>query len=152
MSHLWGQTSVKTSRRRARDVALQVLFQCDIGRVPVDEALATARAREMGADWEFIETLCRGTVARQRELDDLIVPLLQGWSLERLASVDRAILRMALFELQGMDTPAAAVIDEAVELAKRYGTEDSGRFVNGVLGAALRAVRPPTGSQTGPGV
>jgi N utilization substance protein B len=120
--------------------------------VPVDEALAAARARETGADWEFIEALCRGTIARQREMDDLIVPLLQGWSLERLASVDRAILRMALFELQGMDTPAAPVIDEAVELAKRYGTEDSGRFVNGVLGAALRTVRPPAGSQTGPGV
>ena len=143
---------MKTSRRRARDVALQVLFQCDVGRVPVDEALAAARAREAGADWEFIETLCRGSIAHQREMDDLIVPLLQGWSLERLASVDRAILRMALFELQQMDTPAAAVIDEAVELAKRYGTEDSGRFVNGVLGASLRAVRPPAGSQTGPGL
>jgi len=118
----------------------------------VDEALAAARAREAGADWEFIETLCRGSIAHQREMDDLIVPLLQGWSLERLASVDRAILRMALFELQQMDTPAAAVIDEAVELAKRYGTEDSGRFVNGVLGASLRAVRPPAGSQTGPGL
>jgi N utilization substance protein B len=133
-------------------VALQVLFQCDVGRVPVEEALAAARARDTGADWEFIETLCRGTITRQRELDDVIAPLLQGWSLERLASVDRAILRMALYELQDMDTPAAAVIDEAVELAKRYGTEDSGRFVNGVLGAALRAIRQAAGSQTGPGL
>jgi len=143
---------VKTRRRRARDIALQVLFQCDIGRAPVDEALAAARARDPGAEWDFIEALCRGTLARQRELDEVIAPLLQGWSLERLASVDRAILRMALYELQDMDTPEAAVIDEAVELAKRYGTEDSGRFVNGVLGAALRAVRPAAGSQAGPGV
>jgi N utilization substance protein B len=145
------RAAVKTRRRRARDVALQVLFQCDLGRVPVDEALAAARARDPGADWDFIETLCRGAVARQRELDRVIAPLLEGWSLERLASVDRAILRMALHELQQMDTPAAAVIDEAVELAKRYGTEDSGRFVNGVLGAALRALRPGAGSQAGPG-
>jgi len=149
---LWGHGIVRTRRRRARDLALQILFQCDVGRVPVGEALTAARTRETGADWEFIEALCRGAVAHQRELDDLIVPLLQGWSLERLASVDRAILRMALFELQSMDTPAAAVIDEAVELAKRYGTEDSGRFVNGVLGAAVRAAQPPAGSQTGPGV
>jgi N utilization substance protein B len=134
------------------------LFQCDVGRVPVGEALAAGRAREAaqagasGADWEFIDTVCRGAVAHQHELDALIVPLLQGWSLDRLASVDRAILRMALFELQNLDTPPAAVIDEAVELAKRYGTEDSGRFVNGVLGAALRAAQPPAGSQAGPGV
>jgi N utilization substance protein B len=143
---------VKTRRRRARDLALQILFQCDVGRVPVDEALAAGRSRESGADWEFIDAVCRGAVAQQHELDALIVPLLQGWSLDRLASVDRAILRMALFELQNMDTPPAAVIDEAVELAKRYGTEDSGRFVNGVLGASVRAAQPPAGSQAGPGV
>jgi N utilization substance protein B len=148
---LWDHRVVRTRRRRARDLALQILFQCDVGRVPVDEALAAGRAREAAADWEFIDTVCRGAVAHQHELDTLIVPLLQGWSLDRLASVDRTILRMALFELQNMDTPPAAVIDEAVELAKRYGTEDSGRFVNGVLGAAVRAAQPPAGSQAGPG-
>jgi N utilization substance protein B len=150
--YLWDRPIVRTRRRRARDLALQILFQCDVGRVPVDEALAAGRGREAGADWEFIDTVCRGAVAHQHALDALIVPLLQGWSLDRLASVDRAILRMALFELQNMDTPPAAVIDEAVELAKRYGTEDSGRFVNGVLGAAVRAAQPPAGSQAGPGV
>ncbi len=142
---------MKTRRRRARDIALQVLFQYDVGRVPINEALAAARHQDAGAEWDFIEPLCKGTVAHLRELDQVITPLLQGWSLERLASVDRTILRMALHELRHMETPAAAVIDEAVELAKRYGTEDSGRFVNGVLGVAVRAIRPVAGSQAGPG-
>lgn len=133
---------MKARRRRARDVALQVLFQHDVGRLPVDEALASARRLDPGADWAFIEAVCAGTVAHAAEVDALMAPLLAGWSLERLANVDRTILRLALYELRFMTTPASVVINEAVELAKRYGTEASGGFVNGVLGAAHRAARP----------
>ncbi|MDR7520956.1 MAG: transcription antitermination factor NusB [Armatimonadota bacterium] len=129
---------MKTRRRRARDTALQVLFQHDVGRLPIDEALAVARRDDASVDWDFVEVLCRGVAERQAELDDLILQHLAGWTLDRLASIDRVILRMALYELRHLPTPSAVVINEAVELAKRYGTDDSGRFVNGVLGAVHR--------------
>jgi N utilization substance protein B len=140
---------VKQRRRHARDLALQVLFQHDVGRLPIDEALATARRTHADADWEFVETLCRGTVAHAAELDAAIVPLLEGWTLDRLANVDRTILRLAIYELRYLSTPPPVAISEAVELAKRYGTETSGTFVNGLLGALQRgrtqASRPASG-------
>jgi N utilization substance protein B len=129
---------VKIHGRRARDIALQVLFQNEVGRLPIQEALALARRDEPGVDWTFVEELCRGVAGRRADLDGLISPHLSGWTLERLASVDRVILRMALYELRYFVTPPAVVINEAVELAKRYGTDESGRFVNGVLGAIFR--------------
>ncbi len=132
---------MKPRRRHARDLALQVLFQHDVGRLPIDEALATARRADANADWPFVEALCRGTVEHAAELDAAITPLLEGWTLDRLANIDRAILRLAIYELQHLSTPPGVVINEAVELAKRYGTETSGAFVNGVLGALERAGR-----------
>jgi len=129
---------VKPRRRHARDLALQVLFQHDVGRLPIDEALATARRADADADWPFVEALCRGTVACAAELDAAITPLLEGWTIDRLANIDRAILRLAIYELRYLSTPPRVVINEAVELAKRYGTETSGAFVNGVLGALER--------------
>lgn len=137
---------VTSRRRRARDLALQVLFQHDVGRVPIEEALAVARRQHPAADWAFIEEVCSGTVAHAKELDTLIEPRLAGWALDRLANVDRTILRLALYELNHTTTPAGVVINEAVELAKRYGTEASGGFVNGVLSAAL-AARSPAGGR-----
>ncbi|MBI3998683.1 MAG: transcription antitermination factor NusB [Armatimonadetes bacterium] len=142
---------MKTRRRRARDVALQVLFQHDVGRLPIEEALEIARQKDPGADWPFIEAVCRGAAAHSAELDAVIAPLLEGWSLDRLASVDRTILRLALYELRHMETPPGVVINEAVELAKRYGTETSGAFVNGVLGAAYRAGAPQAPSRPAQG-
>jgi N utilization substance protein B len=130
--------TVRRRRRRTRDLAIQVLFQHEVGRLPIEEALAVARREDAGVDWPFVETLCRGVAERRSELDALIVPHLTGWSLDRLASIDRVILRAALYELRYLPTPPGAVINEAVELAKRYGTEDSGSFVNGVLGAVFR--------------
>lgn len=142
---------MKTRRRRARNTALQVLFQHDVGRLPIEEALAVARRQDPGGDWPFIEALCAGTVSHAAELDAVISPLLEGWALDRLANVDRTILRLALYELRYMATPAAVVINEAVELARRYGTEASGGFVNGVLGAAHRASRTTAESRSAPG-
>jgi len=142
---------VKTRRRHARDLALQVLFQHDVGRLPIEEAIATARRQDPDADWPFIEALCRGTVAHAADLDAIIIPLLEGWTLERLANVDRTILRLAICELRYLPTPPGVVINEAVELAKRYGTETSGAFVNGVLGEAQRAGRPAEESRPTPG-
>ena len=129
---------MRPRRRHARDLALQVLFQHDVGRLPIDEALATARRADADADWLFVEALCRGTVGCAAELDAAITPLLEGWTIDRLANIDRAILRLAIYELRYLSTPPGVVINEAVELAKRYGTETSGAFVNGVLGALER--------------
>ncbi len=144
-----GPAVVNSRRRRARNLALQVLFQHDVGRLPIEEALAIAHREHPAADWAFVKTVCTGTVAHAAELDALIEPLLADWSLDRLANVDRTILRLALFELKHTTTPPGVVINEAVELAKRYGTEASGAFVNGVLSAALAAARPPADPQAG---
>jgi N utilization substance protein B len=133
-----GRRHVKIHRRRTRDTALQVLFQHDVGRIPIVEALSLARREDPAIDWAFVDALCRGVADHRRELDALIAPHLTGWTLERLASVDRVILRMALYELRAFATPVGVVINEAVELAKRYGTDESGRFVNGVLRTIVR--------------
>lgn len=135
-----------TVRRRSRDLALQVLFQHDVGRLPIEEALATARRGDAGIEWPLVEALCRGTARHIVELDRLISSHLEGWTLDRLASVDRVVLRMALYEIRHLGTPPGAVINEAVDLAKRYGTQESGRFVNGVLGAFVRGERHAAGS------
>lgn len=142
---------MKSRRRRTRDVVLQVLFQHDVGRLPIEEALAVARRDDAGVDWPFVASLCRGAAEHGAELDILIVRHLSGWTLDRLASIDRVILRMALYELRYLPTPPGVVMNEAVELAKRYGTDDSGAFVNGVLGAIFREGSHAAESRHAPG-
>jgi N utilization substance protein B len=125
-------------RRRARQLALQILFQFDLGKFAVDDVLASLREERPHEDWPFITTLAAGVAAHRQAIDALIQVHLSGWTLERLATVDRNVLRLAIHELQSMTTPPSVVISEAVELAKTYGGEDSGRFVNGVLGTIYR--------------
>jgi N utilization substance protein B len=85
----------------------------------------------------FVRDLVLGTLEHAEQSDAVIAPLLQGWTLERLPTLDRLLLRMSVYELRFCtDTPRAVVINEAVELAKKFSTEDSGRFVNGVLANA----------------
>jgi N utilization substance protein B len=141
---------VKIRRRRTRDVAFQVLFQHDVGHLPVNEALDLANRHDPQVDWPFVEALCRGVAEHRAELDALIARHLIGWTLDRIASSDRVVLRLALYELRYLSTPPGAVINEAVELAKRYGTDESGRFVNGVLGAIHREGSHAAGSQPAP--
>lgn len=125
-------------RRRSRELALQVLFQNDVGGLPVDEALAATRGDSKGPEWSLVEALSTGTARHIKELDRIIERHLSDWTLDRLASADRVILRIAVYELKYLGTPPGVAINEAVELAKRYGTSESGRFVNGVLGAIVR--------------
>jgi N utilization substance protein B len=88
---------------------------------------------------QFIKDLVYGTIEFADESDAQIAPLLEGWTLERLPTIDRIVLRMSVFELNHLpETPAPVVINEAVELAKKFSTEDSGRFINGVLSKATR--------------
>jgi N utilization substance protein B len=126
-------------RRQARERALALLYEADAkGATPtvvVDE-LPLAPDR-------FAAELVRGVEARGAEIDALIAAHSIGWSVERMPVVDRTLLRLATFELIGRpDVPTGVVISEAVELAKQYSTDESGRFVNGVLSAVATATRP----------
>lgn len=128
-------------RRKARELALQVLFQMDLTGCSLDKAWADALEREHPAApvREYAERMTRGVVAHQADLDGEIAGRAREWTLERMAAVDRTILRMGLWELHhAPDVPANVAANEAVELAKAYSTAESGRFVNGILGAVIR--------------
>lgn len=139
------------SRRQAREAALQALFQLDLnhgeeGQQEQYETLAIdtvlGEAEKMSArDREFVNTLVHGTRAHIAEIDSLIAASSKDWKIERMATVDRNITRLATFEIRFSEeklTPNIA-INEAVELAKKYGTDDSSRYVNGILGAMMKA-------------
>jgi N utilization substance protein B len=142
------------ARRRSRQRALQVLFQCDARTMPVEESLTfyyeTLFSGEEDPDGEpvpldadpFMEALARGTLARRPELDSLISHRAENWRLERMPLVDRNILRMAIYEMKYEGTPPAVVIDEALELGRRYSEEEAVPFLNGVLDAVRRMIAP----------
>ncbi len=125
------------SRRMARELALQALFSVEIGHRDAAEVLDEYLSSfSESAQRLFVKDLVLGTLEHAQESDDHISPLLEGWTIERLPTIDRLLLRMAAFELRHRpETPRPVIINEAVELAKRFSTEDSGRFVNGVLSA-----------------
>ena len=127
------------SRRHGREVALQALYGAEVGKRPADEMLTELLARDDSSEGRsFVRDLVLGTLDNEEESDSLIAPLLEGWTLDRLPTIDRIILRMSAFELNHRkETDPAVVINEAVELAKKFSTEDSGRYVNGVLGRVL---------------
>ncbi len=124
------------SRRQARELALQLLYQTELtGADPADMQLHSDawQGASQGVR-DFADELLRGVMAHREEIDDNLSRQTSHWRLERLAAVDRNILRLALYELMYCEgTPAAVVIDEAIEIAKRFGAEESARFVNGVL-------------------
>ena len=129
-----------TRRRDARRTAVTILYQADLtGREPL-EVLAERRDLGQSAGLSgFSEELVRGVTERRDELDDVIGEHAEGWTVSRMASVDRTLLRVACYEiLFREDVPAAVAVDEAVAAAKELSTEDSGRFVNGVLGRIVR--------------
>lgn len=132
------------TRRAAREAAMKTLFQIDLGGMDPAAAFAAAAALEEldGEALAFSRALAEGALAHQTEIDARIGQLSRAWTVSRLAAVDRAILRLAAYEIMfRSDIPAAATINEAVELAKAYGAAESSRFVNGVLGSLARAVR-----------
>jgi transcription antitermination protein NusB len=133
-----------SSRRHGREVALQALYGTEVGRRPAGEILTELLARNESSEGRaFVRDLVLGTLENSAESDALIGPLLEGWTLDRLPTIDRIILRMSAFELNHRkEIDPAVVINEAVELAKKFSTEDSGRYVNGVLARALDKVSP----------
>ncbi len=119
-------------RRVAREKALQALFQIDISGIEAEEALQNVLENEK-AD-PFLRNLVEGTVAHLQAIDETISTHLERWSLERLGKVDLNILRIGTYELLFLeDVPANVTINEAIEIAKRFGDEKSGKFINGIL-------------------
>ena len=139
------------NRRRARELALQTLFAIEFQPDDVEGAINHMEARALGdrSDAEgdpsrparvdrdvesFAETLVRGVVDHRDEIDELLGRCSTNWKVPRMARVDRNILRMATFELRYQeDIPPKVTLNEAIEIAKRFGSEDSGSFINGIL-------------------
>jgi N utilization substance protein B len=134
------------ARHRSRQRALQVLFLWDQRHQPVDDAIDafynTLSSEEdqpqRSAPDEFMEKLVRGAAGHAEDIDRRITEKSAHWRLERMPVVDRNILRLAIFEMRELGTPAAVVIDEALELARQFSGDDSVSFVNGVLDAIHR--------------
>lgn len=155
-------------RRMAREMAVQMLYQSDLGGstlshiftsfdlseylareaaeeknrgIPSPEERAESSRRRLRVDeaFEYAQALVRGTVEGQEKIDELIRSQADNWRLERMPPVDRNILRLAVYEmLHEQETPKLVVLDEAIELAKKFGSEQSGRFVNGLLDGLLK--------------
>lgn len=149
------QTPHKNTRREARELVLRMLYQIDVGKQPADEVIEAALDQSVleGANRQFAEDVVRGVFEHIDEIDRRLAELSIDWSVDRQAAADRNILRMTTFEiLYRPDTPVAAVINEAVELAKKYSTNESGRFVNGVLGGLARTVPRGEDPEPKPGI
>jgi N utilization substance protein B len=126
------------SRKRARELALQSLFGVEVGHRNAEEMVSETCGTAESEQRRFVKDLVLGTLDNAAESDRVLTPLLEGWTIERLPTIDRLLLRMSVFELRHRETPAAVVINEAVELAKKFSTDDSPRFVNGVLSSVSK--------------
>ena len=126
-----------SNRRQARECALQSLYYAD-SAASATEGTANYVDQfktELAECFPFCEDLVKGTVAHLPQIDKLICAYAKNWTLSRMSAVDRSILRMAAYEMlfSQEDTPVPAIIDEAIELAKKFSTENSGKFINGLL-------------------
>ena len=130
-----------SSRRSSRELALRALYQVDVAGVSPAEAVSSVSDSERYSDdaLAFARELVLGASGNSDHINAVIEKHARGWSLSRMASVDRNILRLAIYELLFLpDIPPSVTVDEAVELAKKYSTAESGRFVNGVLGNVVK--------------
>jgi len=144
-----GQVHSRGSRSRARERALQALYQIDLAGTDPLEALAIAwKNEDAPPDAEgaaFAEKLVQGVCAHRQEIDRRIEATSHRWRVERMAKVDRNVLRLAVFELTlNPETPPKVVLNEAIELAKTFGSEESGAFVNGILDKIAASVSKET--------
>jgi N utilization substance protein B len=129
------------ARRKARELALQMLFQYDMAGNAPDMIIATFEDLQKSKPntREFATKIFRGTVDHMAAIDDMIQAQAENWRLSRMAVVDRNIIRMSVYEfLHEASTPKLVVIDEAVEIAKRFSTEKSSQFINGILDGILK--------------
>lgn len=149
-----------SNRHLGRIVALQSLYEyefrtdCDDENATIDEIIARniERYDREISDKDFVATLVHGVLAQKDELDATLQPIAPDWPLAQIARVDRSILRLGLYELlrAGDKVPPKVAINEAVELAKAFGSDNSSKFINGVLGTAYRTLieEKPTDGQT----
>jgi len=131
------------SRTKSRELALQMLYQWEVGKHPAAYVLQTfMQGRHLDPDVDaFARSLFEGTVSEAAALDSTIAEHAKNWRLERMAVIDRNILRLALYEiLHHPETPGAVVINEAIELARRFAGGDSVEFVNGILDAIWKSL------------
>lgn len=132
-----------SSRRRAREVVLQLLFQRDLNPEidgENEERFLRQRLRQKQPFIDFAQMLLAGIEQRREKIDERLQATAENWNLSRMAVTDRSILRMGAFEIEFADTPGRVAINEAIELAKRYGTNNSSQFVNGILDRLLNSV------------
>jgi transcription antitermination protein NusB len=134
-----------SARRRAREVAFRLVYQADVMGEELDPDWATRCAEEqLGPDpIELVGDVLGVLRRRPAEVDELVRSAARNWELDRLAATDRSVLRIAAAELIGRPgTPARVILDEAIEIARRFGGDESARFVNGVLDHVARRLRP----------
>jgi N utilization substance protein B len=146
--------AARGGRTRAREVVFRALFEADsTGDDPLDVLeLSLGRFRFTADGRTFALRLARGAGDRRVEIDRHLTELLERWSLERVSAVSRAILRLAVTEMLVIsETPVLVILNEAIRLADRYGEEETGTFVNGVLDAAARRIRPGSLEPPAPG-
>jgi transcription antitermination protein NusB len=136
------------ARHRSRKRALQVLFEWDMRREEIDRAiqhyydsLYSEEQEKQPKPDKFMEELARGTASQAEEIDRQIEARAANWRLERMAVVDRNILRLAIYELSCAQVPAVVIIDEALELARQFSNEESLSFINGVLDAIYKQAK-----------
>lgn len=125
-----------STRRRAREVVLQVLYLQDLNHEQNSESIeqfVRSRLRKHEPTIQFALSLLNGTIRNIKRIDKLLAANATNWTIKRMAAIDRNILRLGAYEISCTDTPRQVVINEAIELAKRYGDRNSGSFVNGVL-------------------
>ncbi len=141
-----------SSRHRARERALQILFQWDARKGRIEDAITSfydtlysEQSETRPAPDEFVEKLVRGVVENIAEIDRVVSQHAEHWRIERMPAVDRNVLRLAVYEMKSLDTPPAVAIDEAIELARRFSGEESVQFINGVLDAARREFESAAG-------
>ncbi|AXI31330.1 N utilization substance protein B [Priestia megaterium] len=126
-------------RHTARQKALQALFQHDLGQTEPMEAIGNVVQNEKSD--QFLESLVLGVVEHQQEIDELLRNHLEKWTLDRVATVDRVILRIAVYEMKyEEEIPTSVTLNEAIELAKTFGDDQSSKFINGVLSKVLKAL------------
>jgi transcription antitermination protein NusB len=135
-------------RRQAREAALQMLYQSEIGRAGAFESIASywsSRENDNPLDEplkEFANTLVRGALSRREEIDALLTAHANNWRIERMGVIDRLVLRLGVYEmLAEAETPSKVIINEAIELARSYSGEEAVGFVNGVLDAIRKELR-----------
>jgi N utilization substance protein B len=136
-----------TTRRKSRELALQILYQLDISKQEAPRAISQLHEHFSPEEEKdaFLERIVLGVLEHSREIDSFIEKYSENWRLDRMSVIDRAILRMAVFEfLYCQDIPPKVTLNEAIDLGKRYGSEGSGSFVNGILDQILnKAIRKP---------